>query len=400
MVRSSPPHAILISGPPGVGTTTLGLDLAAALLCTAEDPADRPCRSCRACRLIEHGDHPDLHRLEPEGAGRNVVIGEATDPAPNSVRGLLVALALLPLEGGARVGLIEAADRMTEAAQGALLKTLEEPGQGVTFILCAEREDALLPTIRSRCARIRLGPLAARDVEAILAEQAAADAPTAARLARIVGGNARLALAYARAHEADRRRGELVRTMLDLTTASPSTRLATIRTAMSEAIELAKALEAADHAGAASDAAADARPPTKRGRTGAPRRATAPAPTAAAPATPDGSEDPDDDVDETAAKGPPTSVRRRAAELMIGAAIDAARDLVLVGLGDAAATRDPAVLEDLRDVARGLPAGAAATALARAERAARLLAGNVSPELVLDDLALAWPRTTAAGRVA
>ena len=67
MVAGTPPHAILLAGPEGVGKTTLALDLAAGLLCTASDPTDRPCRACRACRMVEHGNHPDVHWLRPEG---------------------------------------------------------------------------------------------------------------------------------------------------------------------------------------------------------------------------------------------------------------------------------------------------------------------------------------------
>ena len=66
MVRGPAPQAVLFVGPEGVGKTTLALDLAAGLMCTAA-PADRPCRACRACRLVERGAHPDLHRLGPVG---------------------------------------------------------------------------------------------------------------------------------------------------------------------------------------------------------------------------------------------------------------------------------------------------------------------------------------------
>ena len=85
MVRGTPPHAILLSGPGGVGKTTLALDLAAGLLCTAAEPAARPCRSCRGCRLVERGDHPDLHRLAPEGPGGQIVMGGSAAPTEASV---------------------------------------------------------------------------------------------------------------------------------------------------------------------------------------------------------------------------------------------------------------------------------------------------------------------------
>ena len=75
MIRGGAPHAVLLVGTTGIGKTTLALDLAAGLLCTADDVADRPCGACRACRLVASGSHPDLHRLGPEGPGRQVLIG-------------------------------------------------------------------------------------------------------------------------------------------------------------------------------------------------------------------------------------------------------------------------------------------------------------------------------------
>ena len=91
---------------------------------------------------------------------------------------------------------------MTEDAQSALLKTLEEPPAARSSILCAEDEERLLPTIRSRCVRVRLGSDRRRAIEAILVEHDVADAPTAARLARLAGGRPGLALELARAPEA------------------------------------------------------------------------------------------------------------------------------------------------------------------------------------------------------
>src|SRR6188508_1518247 len=101
-----PPHALLLVGPEGVGKTTLALDLAAGLLCLASDPVDRPCRTCAACRKVEHGNHPDLHRLAPEGAGQQIRIGQ--------VQQLTSDLSLLPLEGRFRLAIIEKAQRLNE----------------------------------------------------------------------------------------------------------------------------------------------------------------------------------------------------------------------------------------------------------------------------------------------
>ena len=244
MIRGAVPQAVLLVGPDGVGKTTLALDIAAGLLCTAALD-ERPCRACRACRLVEHGSHPDLHRLGPAGPGRQVVIG-GPEAKFRGVKDLVGELQLMPVEGGARVAIIESADRMNEDAQSALLKTLEEPPAGVTILLCADQEARLLPTVRSRCFRLRLGLVGARDIEAILADHGLADPPTAARLGRLAGGRPGLALAYARAPAAVLIRAELTRVLLDLTDARPSARLAAARAAIPRAIALAAALGAGD----------------------------------------------------------------------------------------------------------------------------------------------------------
>src|SRR3954471_19000745 len=146
-----PPHALLLAGPEGVGKTTLAFDLAAGLLCLAPNSPDGPCRECAACRKVAHGNHPDLHRLAPEGAGQQIRIGQ--------VQQLSSELALLPLEGRFRIAIVEKAHRLNDDAQNALLKTLEEPPAAVVIVLAADDAAKLLPTVVSRCTRVRLGPV-------------------------------------------------------------------------------------------------------------------------------------------------------------------------------------------------------------------------------------------------
>ena len=387
MLRGRVPHAVLLVGPDGVGKTTLALDLAAALLCTAEPSAVRPCRVCRACRLVEHGSHPDLHRLGPVGPGRQVVIG-GSDPRARGVRDLLAELVLMPVEGGARVAIIEGADRMNEDAQSALLKTLEEPPSGVTIILCADQEARLLPTVRSRCARIRLGLVGARDIEAIVADHGLVDPPTASRLGRLAGGRPGIALAYARAPEAVLIRAELTRVLLDMTDARPSARLAAARAVVPRAMALVAAL----------DPTATPTGPAKVTR----RRGSAPAATAtvAEPVVapdPDAEPAPDAIPDEpVAGRAIPATERRRAVEQLLSLWADVARDVVLVSEGGARSVRDTVLLDELGGIAGTIPRGAAASFLDATGIAAERLASNVSPELILDALVLAWPRRVAA----
>jgi DNA polymerase III delta' subunit len=414
MLRGGVPHAVLISGPAGVGKTTLALDLAAGLLCVAPDVAARPCRACRGCRLVASGDHPDLHWLRPQGPGGQIVIGDPSDPAKaRGVRDLLAELALMPMEGSARVAIIEAAHRMNEDAQGALLKTLEEPPSGVAIILCADEEGRLAPTIRSRCARIRLGAVGARDVETVLAQQGVVDPALASRLARLVGGRPGIALAYARAPDALRIRGELARVLLDLTAAGPGDRLAAMRAALPAAMRMVADLDTAMAVTdlSAPDAtigpraggrAAGRRSPASRNgpaaRTGSPAAPPAPAAEAAEAAPPGDGEIDQEDPDDVGAgpKSPAAPQRRRAAEAIVLVWIDVARDLALVAAGGRRSVRDPDLLEELDRVSDALEPGAAAGALVGLERAATLLAANVSPELVLDAMVLGWPRRRRA----
>ena len=384
MIRGPAPQAVLFVGPDGVGKTTLALDLAAGLLCTAA-LADRSCRVCRACRLIEHGDHPDLHRLGPSGPGRQVVIG-GPDAKYRGVKDLIGELQLMPVEGGARVAIIEGADRMNEDAQSALLKTLEEPPAGVTIALCADHEARLLPTVRSRCFRVRLGLVGARDIERIVADHDLADPPTAARLGRLAAGRPGLALAYARAPEAVLIRAELTRVLLDLTAARPSARLAAARAAVPRAIALSTLLTA--------DPATTGQP----GRSTR-RRGPATAPTSA-PASPADEPSDGETADETDGAVPtpktPATDRRRGVETIVGLWADVARDLALIEAGGARSVRDTVMLEELGTVSAAIRPGAAVAFLERTTRAAELLASNVSPELILDALVLAWPAGRAA----
>jgi DNA polymerase-3 subunit delta' len=387
MIRGGAPGAVLLVGPGGVGKTTLALDLAAGLLCGNADPVERPDATCRACRLVSHGTHPDVHRLGPEGPGRQVVIGGPGKP--RGIRDLIAELALLPVEGGARVAIIEAAHRMNEDAQAALLKTLEEPPGRTTIILCADAEEPLLPTIRSRCARLRLGRVAVRDIESILVELDIADAPLGARLARIADGRPGLALAWAHQPDALRERDALGRALLDLAVARPADRLRGIRAIAAGAIALTVVTEST----AASGAIAASTTTVGNGAAPRARRSKAAPP----PATPDnaleeGAAEDQASEETVASVKTPATERRRAAEAVVSLWTDVTRDVALCQRGLERAVRDLDRLDDTRALAAELDHDAVTAFLDRLGRATVLLGTNVSPELVLDDLALSWPR--------
>jgi DNA polymerase-3 subunit delta' len=383
MLASHVPHAVLLVGPASVGKHALALDLAAALLCTGAAGAGRPCRECRGCRMVEHGNHPDLHLLAPGGAGNQIRIGEDQHPEPGTIRRLSIDLALLPVEGGARVSVIRDAQRMNDVAQSALLKTLEEPPPATTLVLCVDDEEQLLPTIRSRCARVRLGTVATRDVERLLQERGLADAPTAARLARLAGGRPGVAIAYAAAPEAEVIRAEILRTLLDLLDRSRADRLGAARDLLGRAMTLARALEPVE-LGAAPDT------PRRRGRGKVATEEEAPT---LAGSTAEATEE-----SATAETGAKVSAaeRRRALALLLDLWRDVARDLACAQRGALASIRDVALLEEVEGAAGRLRTGAAGDALVRLVRAGELLEVNATPELILDVLLVRWPHAEVA----
>ena len=415
MIAGRLPHAILIGGPSGVGKTTLALDLAAGLLCDDPDPAARPCRACRGCRLVEKGIHPDLHRLVPTGPGDLIRIGSRSQPEDGTIRRLTLDLALLPVEGGARVAIIERADRMGDDAQTALLKTLEEPPAGVAIVLCADDEDQLMPTVRSRCARIRLGPVGTREIEEILADAGLADPPVAARLARLAGGRPGLARSLARAPDAIATRDEIARSLLDLIDRGRAERLVAARDMAKRASTLDRLLAVAtdEETETGDGAAADGAAARTRGRRGGrvtaagAARADASAPPTTEPTDRDGDDEAtgaDGAPDEPSARiAAPAAERRRAASILVALWRDVARDLLVVRLGTERDVRDPSLLDDLRTASDRLGAppepgtgrdGATrslAEFLVRLDTAGELLDSNVRAELILDTLVLAWP---------
>ena len=164
--RDRTPHAYLFSGPPGAPLYDAAIALAMALSC--QRSRGEPCGECEACAKIVAAIHPDVVTLVREGAAQIVPI--------ESVRSQVIArLGLPPHEGPVRVFIVEEATSLAPPAANALLKTLEEPPARTLFVLCTTAPEQLLPTIRSRCQRIRFaGGAAVTSADAERAERVAA----------------------------------------------------------------------------------------------------------------------------------------------------------------------------------------------------------------------------------
>jgi hypothetical protein len=211
--RGRVPHAYLFSGPPGAPLVDAAIVIATALSCQRfpgegcdAEPAATPGATdsmCDACAKIAAGIHPDVVTLVREGAAQIVPI--------ESVRSQVIArVGFPPHEGALRVFIVEEATALAPPAANALLKTLEEPPSRTLFVLCTTAPDQLLPTIRSRCQRVRFAagtalpadadPARAARVTALGAELARDhhDTSLAVRIAETKGDAAPVLVAAAR----------------------------------------------------------------------------------------------------------------------------------------------------------------------------------------------------------
>jgi len=187
-------HSWLFTGPPGSGRSTAARALAAALQCS-----DGGCADCDACRQVLAGSHPDVTVVDTAGLSISV----------DDVRDLVHRAALTPSVGRWSVIIVEDADRLTDQAANAMLKSVEEPAARTVWLLCAPTSDDVLPTIRSRCRQLSLRTPPAAAVAAAL-EAAGAQPGLAAFAARASEGHIGRARALARDEGVRGRRREVL----------------------------------------------------------------------------------------------------------------------------------------------------------------------------------------------
>lgn len=189
-------HAWLLEGPSGIGKARLARRFAGYLLgakgadgtgldAGSDDPI---------VALMDAGGHPDLRWLSraPDEKGK-----VPQDIKVDEIRALSRFFALRPAMGGWRIGVIDAVDELNRSGANALLKTLEEPPEKAVLFLIYHGEHPILPTIRSRCRRLRLEPIAEDETRAVLAMAGERDND---RLVRLAAGRPGRALRFATAH--------------------------------------------------------------------------------------------------------------------------------------------------------------------------------------------------------
>jgi len=194
------PHSLLFAGPNGVGKGETAFELGRMLLCSSGIGSG--CSNCRSCLRASKLEHPDLHLLfpyqaQPSESGkyepwltglqehRKLLAGEPYAPVTYE-RSRQIAVGLVSeihdrlqesaFEGGRKVCIVLNADRLNVKTANSLLKILEEPPDGVHFILTTERLSSMLPTITSRASIIRFRRLRLNEIEDYLQSIGVGDA--------------------------------------------------------------------------------------------------------------------------------------------------------------------------------------------------------------------------------
>ena len=200
-IRDKKPfHAYLFQGEEGVGKEALARTFAAGLQCQSES-ADKPCKECVSCRQMESGNQPDVIWVTREKASLGV--DEIREQLCNTMD-------IKPFSSPYKIYLVPEAEKMTEAAQNALLKTIEEPPEYGIVILMTSNISALLPTIQSRCLTMEFRPLSTAVVESYVKEHCQVPDYQARASAAFAQGNLGKAMRYAKSEDFIERKDHII----------------------------------------------------------------------------------------------------------------------------------------------------------------------------------------------
>lgn len=167
--RESLPNAILLHGPRGSGAFELALRFAESLLCERPETDGAPCGHCKGCSLIAAKTHPDIQIVVSEYLAQTYDLPYVPAPGARKTatlsreirihqsRALTDFVNMASNQGGRRVVVVYPADMIGDQAAASLLKNIEEPPEGLVYLLVADDIDKVLPTIRSRSRLIRIG---------------------------------------------------------------------------------------------------------------------------------------------------------------------------------------------------------------------------------------------------
>ena len=173
-------NSYLFLGPEGVGRVLTAKTFIKTLVCACKNSDGSACMQCPSCRRIEAGEHPDILWIKPE-KNKAIKIDE--------VRKAKEMLSLKPYEAPMSVCVIEDAHMMTQEAQNALLKVLEEPPGYSLLVLVTHKKELLLDTVISRCSEVNFHFLSVDDTKDLILKNTDTDEETAIFMAYFSGGS-------------------------------------------------------------------------------------------------------------------------------------------------------------------------------------------------------------------
>lgn len=148
-------HAYIINGETGSGRSLIASALTKALLCEDKTPDGDACGVCRSCLQADSRNHPDIRYISHEKA--SISVDDIREQLNNDI-------GIKPYSSDYKIYIIPEANKMTEEAQNALLKTIEEPPKYAVIVLLTDNYENLLPTIQSRCIVLNTRPLGQAEI--------------------------------------------------------------------------------------------------------------------------------------------------------------------------------------------------------------------------------------------
>ena len=143
-------HAYIINGEYGSGRQTIASALAKTIQCQSKTDDTDACGVCTSCKQAVSHNHPDIKYITHDKT--SISVNDIREQLNNDI-------SIKPYSSEYKIYIIPDANKMTEQAQNALLKTIEEPPVYAIIILLTENCDSLLPTIRSRCVTLTMNPI-------------------------------------------------------------------------------------------------------------------------------------------------------------------------------------------------------------------------------------------------
>lgn len=192
-------HAYLLCGEAGSGKRLAAEAFAKTILC--EEGCIEACGKCKSCKQIESGNHPDFKAVVREKA--TLGVKEIREQVTADVQ-------IKPYSSEYKIYFIDEAEKMTEEAQNALLKTIEEPPEYAVFLLSVTRQELLLQTVLSRCVLLQFHPVATGKIKQFLMEKKGIPDYLAESAATFSGGLTGRAVQYAESESFSEQRDEVL----------------------------------------------------------------------------------------------------------------------------------------------------------------------------------------------